>query len=268
MGALHNFLRNNFRPGEWLGQYCTSRQHNRLANIALDIQGINCRIHKPVDQEGRGWRVIVDGTSDVEDPPDPPWASSPPAIFDRTSVDTASVIAATWGELKMNGALFLDAPFALYSSGGDGYGCIVPASMNGRRLEVTVRVKFTSITSTTDTWALQSVIGKAATAAPALGAFAGLDTSTEWYTSDGVGALLAITEESSHTHPTVGSGTAHTHASNASDLIPPHITAELTRVIEVESAPFVLIAMARKLAIGGAVTGSATAVGALTIKTL
>ena len=78
MGALHNFLRNNFRPGEWLGQYCTSRQHNRLANIALDIQGINCRIHKPVDQEGRGWRVIVDGSSDIQPAPNPPWATTNP----------------------------------------------------------------------------------------------------------------------------------------------------------------------------------------------
>jgi hypothetical protein len=68
MGALHNYLRNNFQPGEWLGRFCNPKQHNRIANILQDIQGVGLRIVKPTDQEGRGWRIINDGTSDILPP--------------------------------------------------------------------------------------------------------------------------------------------------------------------------------------------------------
>jgi hypothetical protein len=75
MGELKNFLRNNFRPGEWLGQFCTPRQHNRIANVLQGIQGVNCRIDKPTNHEGRDWRVIIDGSSDIisDGNPTPPW---------------------------------------------------------------------------------------------------------------------------------------------------------------------------------------------------
>lgn len=47
----------------------------KMRNILNDIQGVNCRIAKPDHNQGLGWRIIVDGTSDEE--PDPntsvPW---------------------------------------------------------------------------------------------------------------------------------------------------------------------------------------------------
>jgi hypothetical protein len=75
MGALHNFLRNNFREGEWVGRVCGPRWGNRVANILQDLQGVNCKIQKPTNQEGRGWRIIVDGTSDVSTDIPAPWGS-------------------------------------------------------------------------------------------------------------------------------------------------------------------------------------------------
>jgi len=73
MAALHNFLRNNFRPGEWIGRICGPIWGNRVANVLQDVQGIGCRWYKPTDQEGRGWRVIFDGSSDVQLPPGWVW---------------------------------------------------------------------------------------------------------------------------------------------------------------------------------------------------
>lgn len=41
--------------------------HNRVANILNDIQGVGCRIEKPVNGNGRGWKIIVgDGSSDID----------------------------------------------------------------------------------------------------------------------------------------------------------------------------------------------------------
>ena len=44
--------------------------HNRIANILNTIEGIGCRIHKPLNGDGRGWAIIVDGSSDITPPVD------------------------------------------------------------------------------------------------------------------------------------------------------------------------------------------------------
>ena len=60
---------NLFKPGDPVRNVANVEDHNRVANILNDLKGIGCRIQKPVNGEGRGWTIIVDGTSDI-DPPD------------------------------------------------------------------------------------------------------------------------------------------------------------------------------------------------------
>jgi hypothetical protein len=75
MGML-NWLRSTWKAGDPLRAVGNARQQNRLANILNDLQGINCRVLKPTDAEGLGWRIAVDGGSDVPIPVGeaPPWA--------------------------------------------------------------------------------------------------------------------------------------------------------------------------------------------------
>jgi len=76
---LRNFL-SRFRAGDPVAKVANVRQANRVANILEDITGIGCRIAKPTDAEGKGWQIIVDGSSDVQ-PPDgwvAPWSNSVP----------------------------------------------------------------------------------------------------------------------------------------------------------------------------------------------
>jgi hypothetical protein len=68
MGAIANWLKNNFKAGDSPIAFCSARQHNRVANILQDLQGIGCRIDKPLDAEGRGWRIVIDGSSDIPPP--------------------------------------------------------------------------------------------------------------------------------------------------------------------------------------------------------
>jgi hypothetical protein len=90
MGVIHNFLRTNYRPGEWLGRLCSPQERNRQNNIFQDCKGVWCRIEKPVNQEGRGWRWIVDGTSDIYDGTQPPWVTSNPKAAIRLESSDAT----------------------------------------------------------------------------------------------------------------------------------------------------------------------------------
>ena len=69
-------MRINFFPrvkkGDPVCRFCDILFFRRVRNILEDIQGIGCRIIKKQDAEGNGWRIVVDGSSDVPLPPDFP----------------------------------------------------------------------------------------------------------------------------------------------------------------------------------------------------
>ena len=66
----HNFLASDFTKGLTpLWRTAGARQQRTLANIWKHIEGIGCRIVKPIDAEGKNWNIVVDGGSDVP-PPD------------------------------------------------------------------------------------------------------------------------------------------------------------------------------------------------------
>jgi hypothetical protein len=71
MGANINFWQ-QLRRGDPLKKFCNHFAFNRVYNVLEDIQGVNCRVVKPLNNEGRGWRIVVDGTSDVQTPDDFP----------------------------------------------------------------------------------------------------------------------------------------------------------------------------------------------------
>jgi len=77
MSAIHNFF-HRFLPEAPLRVVANVRDALRIRNILEDIEGVYCRIEKPIDREGKGWKIIVDGSSDIEPPEDilPPWGSS------------------------------------------------------------------------------------------------------------------------------------------------------------------------------------------------
>ena len=77
MGRALHFLE-RFVSGDPVAKTAAARQQNRVANILEDIQGVGCRIDKPTNREGKGWRIICDGTSDVTLPPDFRTSGLPP----------------------------------------------------------------------------------------------------------------------------------------------------------------------------------------------
>jgi hypothetical protein len=52
-----------FKKGDPARAVSNVTDHNRVANILNDLGGYGCRIEKPVNGEGRGWKIIVDGVS-------------------------------------------------------------------------------------------------------------------------------------------------------------------------------------------------------------
>ncbi len=69
MGMLRHWLRTNYRPGEPIRHLCDPSERNKINNILQDISGVGCRIEKPTDLNGMGWKIVIDGTSDII-PPD------------------------------------------------------------------------------------------------------------------------------------------------------------------------------------------------------
>ena len=85
MSRIRHFL-SRFIEGDPLRKVSNVRDKNRVHNILEDIVGVNCRIDKPINQDGLGWRIIVDGSSD-EPPPEgvvPPWSPTL-MVDDRTT---------------------------------------------------------------------------------------------------------------------------------------------------------------------------------------
>ena len=69
MPAIFNFIKNSHKKGDQSRLVPSAADMNKVATILQDIQGIGCRIEKPVDRDGKGWHVVVDGSTDI-DPPD------------------------------------------------------------------------------------------------------------------------------------------------------------------------------------------------------
>ncbi|MBP5545171.1 MAG: hypothetical protein ILM98_13935 [Kiritimatiellae bacterium] len=75
MGSILGGFFKRFRKGDSLHKAVTKDNLDKLFNILEDIQGVNCRIEKPTDAEGKGWRIVIDGSSDELPPGDTttPW---------------------------------------------------------------------------------------------------------------------------------------------------------------------------------------------------
>lgn len=67
MAKLRGYLW-RFRAGDPVAKVCNTEHHNRVAAILENLEGMGCRIEKPTN--GSAWRIIVDGTSDIEPPAD------------------------------------------------------------------------------------------------------------------------------------------------------------------------------------------------------
>lgn len=81
---IRGFLR-KMRRGEPLNTEATSRLLNRIFNILESLSGEGCTIEKPLDREGLGWRIVIDGIhSDLE-----PAGGRPPMPFELVSVNNA-----------------------------------------------------------------------------------------------------------------------------------------------------------------------------------
>jgi len=88
-----------FKKGDPVRAVANAQDHNRVANVLNDIQGIGCRVVKPVNGDGRGWKIIVgDGSSDIDtteiDPTFTPPKSSKSKITIAASDSSAGDIAA------------------------------------------------------------------------------------------------------------------------------------------------------------------------------
>lgn len=59
-----------YKPGDPVRLVANVEETNRVHRILDDLQGIGCRIVKPRGANGKGWRIIVDGTSDLDPIPD------------------------------------------------------------------------------------------------------------------------------------------------------------------------------------------------------
>lgn len=63
MSAIFGFLK-RFNSGCPVRRVADTTNMNRIANILEGLTGYGCRVEKPTDAHGRGWSIIVDGTSD------------------------------------------------------------------------------------------------------------------------------------------------------------------------------------------------------------
>jgi len=82
------FLQSDFQGGDPLRKVANARQQNRIATILNTIQGWGCRVVRNYSAEGRGWYIVVDGTSDQPIPDSfAPYVSSPASKFAVDSAD-------------------------------------------------------------------------------------------------------------------------------------------------------------------------------------
>jgi hypothetical protein len=81
-------------PGDPVRKTANATQQRRIAKILNDLQGVGCRVEKPTDGDGRGWKIIIDGSSDIEYPPNMQFpggaASSGSARWRATIIDAGT----------------------------------------------------------------------------------------------------------------------------------------------------------------------------------
>ena len=81
---VRGFLR-KMKKGEPLNTEATSLLLNRIFNILESLSGEGCTVDKPLDREGLGWRIVIDGIhSDNE-----PLGGRPPMPFELVSINNA-----------------------------------------------------------------------------------------------------------------------------------------------------------------------------------
>lgn len=64
-----NFLK-RFQKGDPVCKVADTENMNRIANILEDLKGVGCRIVKPTNDNGRGWKIIIDPFNSDADPED------------------------------------------------------------------------------------------------------------------------------------------------------------------------------------------------------
>jgi len=77
MAKLPHILKTRYKGNEPVRQYCSPTERNRINNFITGLRGVNCRVElDPNDL--RNCRIIVDGSSDIDLPPDAelPWEIS------------------------------------------------------------------------------------------------------------------------------------------------------------------------------------------------
>ena len=68
MPAINGFLKSTHAPGDPSRGVPGAGDANTVANVLNDIQGVGCRIEKPMDRGGLGWHIVVDGSTDISYP--------------------------------------------------------------------------------------------------------------------------------------------------------------------------------------------------------
>ena len=105
-------------PGTPARLVANVEETNFIRNFLNDLQGIGCRVIIPPDKNGMGARIVVDGNSDEEPPPNytPPWQTGDliPYSFRvaHVSGNTYSIEAGTFYGFNQSIAVGADASFA------------------------------------------------------------------------------------------------------------------------------------------------------------
>ena len=109
---ISGFLR-KMKKGEPLNQEATCQLLNRIYNILEGLAGEGCSVEKPLDRDGLGWKIVVDGChSDLEP------AGRAPMPFELVSVDNAWHVWLKDAEVVLNNYHATKAPNLLTDGGG------------------------------------------------------------------------------------------------------------------------------------------------------
>jgi len=73
------FLRNDFKEGDPVRVTASAKQQRRLANILMDLKVLGGRLERNFTADGKGWLLVIDGSTDLEPPTaDPTKSPLPP----------------------------------------------------------------------------------------------------------------------------------------------------------------------------------------------